>query len=135
MRCPSLFAGINILAGIERRERTGLGCYLDISMFDGGISMLSYMANIYFATGESPSAVGSAHPTIYPYNAFETKDGFVAVAPFTNAFWRKFCVAIGHPELGQDPTYKSFKERLAHRDVLSGILEPIMKARDYCPVV
>lgn len=125
----SLFAGINILAGIERRERTGLGCYLDISMFDGGISMLSYMANIYFATGESPSAVGSAHPTIYPYNAFETKDGFVAVAPFTNAFWRKFCVAIGHPELGQDPTYKSFKERLAHRDVLSGILEPIMKAR------
>lgn len=125
----SLFAGIGILAGLERRERTGLGCYLDISMFDCGISMLSYMANIYFATGESPSAVGSAHPTIYPYNAFETSDGYVVVAPFTNSFWRKFCTAIGCQKLGADPAYKSFKERLASRKKLGEILEPVMKLK------
>ena len=125
----SLFAGIAVLAGIERRERTGAGCYLDTSMFDAGVSMLSYMANIYFATGESPSALGSAHPTIYPYNAFETSDGYIVVAPFTNAFWRKFCIAIGRAELGEDQKYKSFKERLAAREELEQILDPILKTR------
>lgn len=125
----SLFAGISILAGVERLAKTGKGCYLDTSMFDAGISMLSYMANIYFATGESPSAVGSAHPTIYPYNAFETLDGYIVVAPFTNAFWRKFCTAIERPELGKAEKYRSFKERLAARDELGNILEPIMKTR------
>jgi len=131
----SLFAGIGMLAGLERRERTGLGCYLDMSMFDGGISMLSYMANIFFATGESPQALGSAHPTIYPYNAFATADGYIVVAPFTNAFWRKFCATMGRPDLAENPRYKSFKERLAAREELGGILEPIMKTAttaDWC---
>jgi formyl-CoA transferase/CoA:oxalate CoA-transferase len=125
----SLFAGIAMLAGIERRERTGLGCYLDISMYDAGISMLSYMANIYFATGESPTAQGSSHPTIYPYNAFETADGYIVVAPFTNAFWRKFSAVIERPDLPDNPRYRVFADRLANRSELAAILEPIMKTR------
>ena len=125
----SLFAGIAILAGLEKRDKTGTGCYIDTSMFDAGISMLSYMASIYFATGESPKAVGSAHPTIYPYNAFATSNGYIVVAPFTNAFWRKFCEAIGEPEMGKDPAYKSFKERLHARDKLASIIDTIMQTR------
>lgn len=125
----SLFAGIAVLAGLERRDRTGLGCNLDISMFDAGISMLSYMASIYFATQESPTAQGSSHPTIYPYNAFETADGYIVVAPFTNAFWRKFCAVIGRPDLPEDTDYRAFAERLANRKALAAILEPVMKTR------
>lgn len=125
----SLFAGIAMLAGVERRARTGLGCYLDISMFDAGISMLSYMASIYFATKESPTAQGSSHPTIYPYNAFETKDGYIVVAPFTNAFWRKYCAVIERPDLPESGEYRAFSERLANRKQLADILEPIMKTR------
>ena len=125
----SLFAGIAMLAGIERRDRTGHGCYLDISMFDAGISMLSYMASIFFATGESPSAQGSSHPTIYPYNAFETADGYIVVAPFTNAFWRKFGNVIGRPDLPEAPEYRAFADRLERRQELGAILEPIMKTR------
>jgi len=125
----SLFAGIAMLAGIERRDRTGLGCYLDISMFDAGISMLSYMASIFFATNESPTAQGSSHPTIYPYNAFETADGYIVVAPFTNAFWRKFGQVIDRPDLPENPDYRAFADRLARRQELADILEPIMKTR------
>ena len=66
----SLFSGIAVLAALEKRERTGEGSYVDLSMFDVGLSMLSYMANIYFATGESPSAQGSAHPTIYLHSHY-----------------------------------------------------------------
>ncbi len=125
----SLFAGIAMLAGVELRERTGQGCYLDMSMFDAGISMLSYMANIYFATGDSPTAQGSSHPTIYPYNAFATADKYIVVAPFTNAFWKKFCQVIDRADLADDPKYKSFAERLANRQELAAIIDPIMKTK------
>lgn len=125
----SLYAGIAILAGVELKQRTGKGCYLDMSMFDAGISMLSYMASIYFATGDSPQALGSAHPTIYPYNAFETSDGYIVVAPFTNAFWRKFCVVIGKTELSEDARFRSFADRLERRTELAGILEAVMRTR------
>lgn len=123
----SLYAGIAMLAGIRRRERTGLGCYLDISMFDGGISMLSYLANIFFATGKSHRASGSAHEGMYPYNAFETADGHIVVAAITNAFWRNFCTVIGRPDLGENPKYRAFKDRVACRDELAAVIEPLMK--------
>ena len=125
----SLFAGIAVLAALEKRERTGEGSYIDLSMFDVGLSMLSYMANIYFATGESPTAQGSAHPTIYPYNAFETKDGHIVVAPFTNAFWRKYCKVIGREDLAADQRFKSFSGRLINRNELAEIINPLMKTR------
>ena len=123
----SLFAGIAVLAGIRRRERTGLGCYLDISMFDGGVSMLSYLANIFFATGVSPGASGSAHEGIFPYNAFDTADGQIVVAAITNAFWRNFCEVIGRPDLSENPKYRLFKDRVARRDELATVIEPLMK--------
>ena len=125
----SLFSGIAVLAALEKRERTGEGSYVDLSMFDVGLSMLSYMANIYFATGESPSAQGSAHPTIYPYNAFETKDGYIVVAPFTNAFWRKYCNVLGREDLATDENFKSFSGRLANRKQLAEIINPLMSTK------
>lgn len=124
-----LFASIAIMAALERRDTTGLGGRVDMGMLDVGLAMLSYMANIYFATGESPAKLGSAHPTIYPYNAFKTADGYMVVAPFTNEFWRKFCVAIGRPELPDDPRFKNFRERLKNRAVLGPILDAIMAER------
>ena len=123
----ALFAGIAILAGLRGRERTGRGCYLDTAMFDCGVSMLSYMANIFFATGESPRASGSAHEGMYPYNAFATSDGYVVVAALTNAFWRNFCTVIGRPDLGENPKYRAFKDRVAHREELDAVIEPLMK--------
>jgi len=125
----SLFSGIAILAGLERRERTGTGSYLDLSMFDVGLSMLSYMANIYFATGESPKSQGSAHPTIYPYNAFETNDGYIVVAPFTNAFWKKYCAVLDRSDLAEDQRFKNFAGRLSNRTELAEIINPLMRSK------
>lgn len=124
-----LFASIAILAALERRETTGRGGRVDVGMLDVGLAMLSYMANIYFATGESPAKLGSAHPTIYPYNAFKTADGYMVVAPFTNEFWRKFCIVIGRPELPEDSRFRNFRERLRHRSELGPILDTIMAQR------
>jgi crotonobetainyl-CoA:carnitine CoA-transferase CaiB-like acyl-CoA transferase len=125
----SLFAAIGILAAVEKRARTGAGAHLDMATFDSGVAMLSYMANIFFATGASPAAQGSSHPTIYPYNAFRTADGYIVVAPFTQAFWRKFCTVIGREDLPAEERFKTFKERLQNRAALAAILDEIMLTR------
>jgi len=125
----AMFAAINILAGIERRERTGQGSYLDVSMFDVGVSLLGYMGTVYFATGEQAARLGSAHQTIYPYNAFPTRDGYIVVASFTQAFWRKFALAIGRPDLPEDARFASFAGRNSARKDLGAILEPILLTR------
>lgn len=125
----ALFSTIGILAALEKRERTGRGTYLDVSMFDTGVSLLSYMANVYFATGESARRLGSRHQTIYPYNAFQTQDGYIVVAAFTQAFWRKFCGVLGREDLPSDPRFGSFAGRNKNRSELGAILEPIMRSR------
>lgn len=63
------------------------------------ISMLGYMATLYDVSGTVPRRTGSRHPSIVPYGTFRTRDGWLAVTVFTTPFWRKFCVAIGRPEL------------------------------------
>jgi formyl-CoA transferase/CoA:oxalate CoA-transferase len=125
----ALFSAIGILGALEKRERTGRGAYLDISMFDTGVSLLSYMANVFFATGESAQRLGSRHQTIYPYNAFQTQDGYIVVAAFTQAFWRKFCAVLGCEGLPADPRFASFAERHRNRMQLGALIEPIMRTR------
>jgi len=124
-----LLAAISILAAVERRERTRRGTRLDIASFDAGLGMLSYMANIFFATGRSPQRVGSAHPTITPYSAFKTSDSYIVAAPFTQIFWRKFCKVIGREDLSANPMFKGFGDRVKHRGELADIIEPILASR------
>jgi crotonobetainyl-CoA:carnitine CoA-transferase CaiB-like acyl-CoA transferase len=125
----ALFSTIGILAALEKRERSGRGTYLDVSMFDTGVSLLSYMATVFFATGESAQRLGSRHQTIYPYNAFQASDGYIVVAAFTQAFWRKFCLVLGREGLATDPRFVSFAQRNKHRAELGAIIEPLMRAR------
>src|SRR6202044_1483264 len=85
------------------------------------------MAPMYLDLGRIPSRLGSSHPTLYPYNAFLAADGYVVVTPFTQRFWRNFCIAIGRPELAEDPAYADFTKRLENRTQLAAILDNEMR--------
>lgn len=99
-------AAVALLAALEKRDRDGVGSSIDISMFDLAINMLGYMGVSYLNLGMIPGRLGSGHQTIYPYNAFETKDHrYIVVAPFTNRFWRSFCEVIGRGDLPDQPEY------------------------------
>ncbi len=124
-----LFGAIGILGALEKRDREGVGSAIDIGMYDVGVSLLAYIANIYFATGKSSPPLGSAHPTIYPYNAFQVKDGWIVAAPFTQAFWRKFCIVLGRPDLPGEERFKNFQARMQNRAELEAILNGIMLTR------
>ena len=126
-----LATGIHAAIGIVGALATGdaRARRIEVSRYDVSVSMLSYMAVGYFANGEVPTRVGTGHSTIFPYNSFATRDGEVVVAPFTNRFWRNFCVGVGREDLLDDERLRRFAGRLQHKEWLLTELEPVMATR------
>jgi formyl-CoA transferase/CoA:oxalate CoA-transferase len=102
---------------------------VDISLLDGSVSWLTYVASGYFASGDIPKRYGSAHPTIAPYQAFPTADGWIMIAVGNDGLWRRFTEAVGRPELAEDPRFSANPLRVAHRDELIPLLEEVLRAR------
>lgn len=125
-----MYATQSILAALLRRELSGSGGQkIDISLLDGQVAWMSYMASYYFATGDSPGRMGSKHPTIAPYQAFPTQDGYAVVAVPSQKLWPKFCAALGRTDLTDDDRFETNADRVANRDSLDAILES--ETREY----
>ena len=124
-----MWAVIGILAALRERDRSGAGQWVDISLLDGSVSWLTYVASGYFASGERPRRYGSAHPTIAPYQAFGTADGYVMVAVGNDGLWRRFAPAVGLGELLDDDRFRTNPQRVGHRDTLIPLIEKAMSAR------
>ncbi len=124
-----MFAAYAIAAALLHRERTGQGEFVDVSLFDSQLAWLTYMAANYFATGENPEPAGSRHPTIVPYQAFSTRDGFLNVAVGNDDIFRRFCEALGRPELASDPRYATNPNRVKSRRDLEPLLESLFRGR------
>jgi crotonobetainyl-CoA:carnitine CoA-transferase CaiB-like acyl-CoA transferase len=90
------------------------------------VAWLTYQAGYYFATGENPRRLGSAHPSLVPYQAFRTRDGYLNVAVGSEAIWARFVLAIGAPHLAEDPRFATNPDRVRHREILLPLLEPIL---------
>jgi len=126
--CAGMYAAFGILAALRVRERTGRGQLVDAALLDGQVSWLTYNAGFYFATGDEPGRLGSAHPTIVPYQAFRTKDGYLNVAVGSEAIWRRFCEIVD-PALADDARYATNRDRVANRRVLIHHLQRLFETR------
>jgi crotonobetainyl-CoA:carnitine CoA-transferase CaiB-like acyl-CoA transferase len=124
-----IFSCKGILAALYDRERTGKGRRIEISMFDAMLNLLGYMGTMWLTNGEVPQPPGSAHDYTVPWQAFETKDGYVVVATRQENFWRKLCVVLEAPELADDARFASNAGRVEHRAVLVPQLEAILRTR------
>ncbi|WP_430506333.1 CaiB/BaiF CoA transferase family protein [Haloparvum sp. PAK95] len=119
-----MFATQAILGALLERELgDGTGQKIDVSLLDGQAAWMSYQAMNYFATGESPGRMGSKHPSIAPYQAFETADGYVVVACSSNNFWPNLCEALDRPELLADERFETNEKRVRNREELDPILD------------
>jgi crotonobetainyl-CoA:carnitine CoA-transferase CaiB-like acyl-CoA transferase len=124
-----MWAVIGILAALRERDRSGQGQWVDISLLDGSVSWLTYVASGYFATGTRPPRYGSAHPTIAPYQGFATKDGDLMLAVGNDAIWRRFALVAGRADLLEDPRFTTNPLRVEHRDELLPLVADAMAAR------
>ncbi len=119
-----MYATQAVLAALFERELGdgSEGQKVDVSLFDGQVAWMTYMASNYFATGDSPGRMGSKHPTLAPYQAFETADGHVVIAVPSENLWPRFCAALGREDLVDDDRFEANADRVENRAALDEIL-------------
>lgn len=119
-------AGMNatqsILGALYRRERSGAGGYIDISMQDTLISMLAYHATRYFATGEDARPTGNIHPLLSPYGYFDTGDGGIVMAVGNDSQFANLCRLMGREDLIGSPDFASNSDRKQNQEALFAII-------------
>ncbi len=108
-----IFGAIALLSALHERTVTGCGRLIDVSLYDGTMSLLGYFAQLAFLTGRDPEPMGSAHPSVVPYGNFPARDGAIIIACLADRFWPKLCKALDCPELGEDPGLATMAARRA----------------------
>ena len=119
-----VFAAMGILVALHERGRSGRGQWVQTSLLQAQIFMLDFQAARYLVSGEVAGQAGNNHPTGAPTGVFQTKDGYVNVAP-TPVMWRRFCKAIDREDLIEHPSYATPKDRRNHRDELNKLIGQI----------
>jgi crotonobetainyl-CoA:carnitine CoA-transferase CaiB-like acyl-CoA transferase len=114
----ALFGLVGVLAALVERGRTGRGQYVTTSLYECQLAMHVNWATSYFATGERPTALGSGHPNLAPYQAFPASDGYFVIAVGNDAMWASLCEAIGRSELVTDPRFAHNRDRVENRESL-----------------
>lgn len=130
-----LFANISILSALLERSRSGDGQHIDLSMFDANLSTLTYQAFDYFATGENPSRLGSAHSSIAPYQTFETSDGHVSICVGTEKLWKSFVECMDLSEAVSGDRFLTNMDRVRHRKELADIINAHSRTLDSASIL
>jgi crotonobetainyl-CoA:carnitine CoA-transferase CaiB-like acyl-CoA transferase len=124
-----MFGAFAVAGALFRRARTGEGACLDLSLLDCQVSLLTYIAQYFWTDGRVPGPLGSAHASVAPYGALQTRDGSLIVAVFAEKFWAAFCRAAEHPEWERDPRFATNRDRVAHRAELMALVEEVFAVR------
>lgn len=107
----------------------GRGQHVRVTLLGSLLSALSNQASSTLATGVSPGRMGNAHPSITPYETFDTADQSIALAVGTNGQFARVCSILGVESLAADPRFADNHSRVAHRSVLRGLLLERLRTR------
>jgi CoA:oxalate CoA-transferase len=124
-----LFGVVGILAALLDRERTGEGRMVDVGMLDCQVAILENAIGRYLANGEIPRPLGARHPSITPFEAFRTADGFIIVAAGNRTLFEKLCAALARPDLAADPDFATNDLRTRHHERLKQQLDTTLSTR------
>ena len=124
-----MFGAFAVAGALFRRARTGRGAHVDLSLLDCQVSLLTYVAQYFWADGRVPGRMGSGHASVVPYQALATRDGHLIIAIFAEKFWGGFCRAVEHPEWEGDPRFATNRARLVHRETLMALVEAVFRDR------
>lgn len=125
----ALYGALAAVSALLVRERTGRGQYIDVCLYEAGVSLAVWEAGRYFASGEVPAPLGSAHQNNAPYQAVRAADGWFTIGAASTRNWRAFCAAMDLERLLSDPRYANTNARHAHREELVAEIEAVTCAR------
>ncbi|RVX38539.1 crotonobetainyl-CoA:carnitine CoA-transferase CaiB-like acyl-CoA transferase [Nonomuraea polychroma] len=124
-----LHAALGILAALRHRDRTGEGQRIEVSLLSSLLSALTNHASAYAAAGVVPRAMGNRHPSIVPYEVFETADRPLVIAAGNDRLFQALCETLGRQDLTQDPRYATNAGRVAAREELVAELNAALRER------
>ncbi len=128
-----LFTGVYacsaILAAVEARHRTGEGQHIDMSLLDVGVALLANQAAGFLNTGKVPTRQGNTHPSLVPYQDFETADGAMLLAIGNDGQFARFSQVADHPEWATDARFANNTQRVLHREELTQLLQIEIRKR------
>jgi crotonobetainyl-CoA:carnitine CoA-transferase CaiB-like acyl-CoA transferase len=118
-----LYGAFAVAALLARVRAGGRGGHIDIPMFGCTLGIAALQTSEYFGTGRNPAKLGSAHPRNAPYQAFAASDGWFTIAAGNQKLWLAVCDAVGLPDLGNDPRFKTTRDRAANQLALRDLLD------------
>jgi crotonobetainyl-CoA:carnitine CoA-transferase CaiB-like acyl-CoA transferase len=124
-----IYACYAILAAYIHRLKTGEGQRIDTSLLEAGLAYTFWESAIYFATGENPPPMGSAHRLSAPYQALRAADGYLTVGAANQRNWEQLCAVLGRPDLLTDPRFATNADRTGHQRELAEILGAVFATR------
>ncbi|MFC1805709.1 CaiB/BaiF CoA transferase family protein [Planctomycetota bacterium] len=125
----ALCTAIGILAALHARERSGEGQLVDVAMLDCQVGILENAIARYFASGQPPGRLGTRHPSVTPFQAFDAADGQIVVTVGNDRLWEHFCRLVGRPELADDERFATNALRTDNHADLLPILQDIFAAQ------
>ena len=124
-----VYATSAILAALEVRHRTGEGQLIDMALLDVGMAILANQAAGFLNTGKVPLRQGNSHPSLAPYQDFETADGAMLLAVGNDGQFARFCEVAGHSEWATDARFTSNTARVTNRVALVELMQSVTRTR------
>ena len=125
-----LMLGQSIAAALYAREKTGVGQKIDTSLLEAEVAVLINTGSNYLMDGKVPGRWGNAHPTIVPYQSFQTADSYLVIGVASEGIWKRFCTAIGKDDLAVDVRFEKNADRVKNREALIDLLTKMFRSRD-----
>ncbi|MFN7443832.1 MAG: CaiB/BaiF CoA transferase family protein [Curvibacter sp.] len=124
-----ILAALGIVAAYVHKLKTGEGQLVDTSLSDAALQQLYWHAAIFFATGVSSAPTGSAHVLTAPYQAFETRDGWINIGGANQTNWERIAEVLGHREWCEDPRFATNSARMAYREALVEHMSAVLRTK------
>ena len=117
-------AALGLMTALWRARRDGIGCDVDVSLFETALNLNMYVTTWHLSQGWEPIRTrNSAHPSIVPFQNFQTSDGWVVVACPKQKFFELLCGLLGTEDMLTDERFATMAARLEHREACLDRLE------------
>ncbi|MCR9139865.1 MAG: CoA transferase [Alphaproteobacteria bacterium] len=124
------YLALGLVSGVLAARATGQGRNIDVNLYDTALFNMSYLAAWTLNSDYEPSrAARSAHASLVPCQLYRTADGWIYIMCNKEKFWQGLCRMIDRPDLASESRFRTFEERLEHRDMLTTILDEALSTR------
>lgn len=125
-----LYAHAGVLAALFARNRTGRGQHVDCSLLESQVAMLANIGSSYLIAGKEAKRMGTAHPSIVPYQVLQTRDSHIMIGAGNDGQFKTLCKVLQLDALADNPKYKTNRDRVSNRDGLIRTLTNRLKSEN-----